>query len=163
MALGDAFDGNVDVINQTLAPGAKVETALNLTPKAGTGKGSYQLCVEGTVGGREVKKTKGFILGAHHAVPRQSIHIDGDASDWDAAKIPAEVADTKEQVLLGKDAWRGPADLSAKMRLAWASNYVLSIIVEVTDDRLVTTHRRDKSTESDSVQLFIDGHAPEAL
>jgi parallel beta-helix repeat protein len=157
---GESFDGNVDVIKETLAPGAKVEKALILTPKAGTGKGAYQLCVEGAIGGRKVKKTKDFMLGARNVVPKQSIHIDGDAADWDAANLSAEVADTKEQVLLGKDTWRGPADLSAKMRLAWADDYVLSMLVEVTDDKLVTNRRRDKPTESDSVQLFVDVRAP---
>jgi hypothetical protein len=156
----DGFDGNVSEINETIAPGAKAEKALNLTPKAGTGKGAYQLFVEGTVGGRKVKKTKGFVMGTRNEASKRHISLDADAANWDAAKIPAEVADTREQILLGKDAWRGPTDLSAKARVAWDDDYVLSILVEVTDDKLVTNHRKDKPTESDSVQLFVDVRTP---
>jgi len=157
---GDGFDGNVDRIAENVAPGASVQKALSLTPKAGTGKGAYQVNLEGAVGGRKVKKTKGFILGSRNIAPQAHISIDGDLSDWERAKVPTEVANGREQIALGKEAWRGGADCSAKMRLAWEDDYQLFIGIEVTDDKLVTNHRKDKPTESDSVQIFLDVRTP---
>jgi len=157
---GDAWDLSLDRLAESVAAGATTEKTLTLTPKPGVVKGAYQLLVEGAAGGRKVKKIKGFIVGSRNIASKAEIQLDGDLSDWDRAKILAEVADTKDQVLLGKDAWQGPDDCSAKIRVAWQDNYQLFIGIEVVDDKLVTNHRKDKPTESDCVQVFVDVRTP---
>ena len=134
-----------DEINETLAPARMSRKRLTLTPKAGTGKGAYQLSVEGTVGGRTVKKTKGFI--ARHS-PRgaQTIHPASMATRplGTPPRSPRKWPTPRSRSCSARTPGAGRPILSAKMRLAWAENYVLSILVEVTDDKLVTNRRRDK-------------------
>ena len=157
---GAGFVGSVKEIQETVPAGTSKEIELSLTRQAGIGKGAYQIEIAGTIGERPVRKSRGFVLGTRCVAPKTAIHVDGDLSDWDRSGIPAEVADTREQVIQGAEAWRGPEDCSATMRVAWDENYVMTIGIDVTDDKLVTNRRADQPTASDSVQLFIDVRTP---
>jgi parallel beta-helix repeat protein len=157
---GAGFVSSVTDIRETVPAGGSKEIALTLTRQAGIGKGAYQVGLDGTVGGRAVKKTKGFVLGTRNIAPFTYIHVDGDLSDWDRNSIPSEVADTKEQVIEGANAWQGPDDCSAKMRVAWADNYMMTIGLDVTDDKLVINQSTNQLTASDSVQVFLDVRTP---
>jgi hypothetical protein len=55
---------------------------------------------------------------------------------------------------------RGPDDLSAKVWLGWHEDADLYLAIDVTDDRLVTSHRDDDPAKSDSVELFVDVRPP---
>jgi len=157
---GKAFTCSISEIKCKLPAQGRKEFDFILERKEGTAKGSYQVDVEGTAGNRNLKKTKGFVLGTKCIALKKQISVDGNISDWDTQGIQAEVADTKEQILRGKDKWKGPADLSAKIRTAWSDDYQMYVVIEVTDDKLVTNHRKDKPLESDSVKLFVDVRTP---
>ena len=164
------FDINVNVgsgwvisngkINKTLAQGEKAEVALEIMPPADVSTGMFQLNITGVVGGRSMNQTKNFGIGSTGAIKHTGyLKIDGDLSDW-GKEPPAGIADKAEQVVYGKENWKGPDNLSAKVWLKWNEGRELYFAVDVTDDKVVTNHRNDDATKSDSVQLLVDVRAP---
>jgi hypothetical protein len=150
-------------VDTTLKAGQKSEIPVELLAPSDVREGLFQLCVAGTVGGRNVAQSQNFGLGALLTLKSLSTgpHVEDDFSKW-TGNPPNGLAENKNQVVFGGDAWKGPQDLSAKAWLGWNADRELYLAIDVTDDTVVTNHNRpnDDPTKSDSVELFVDVRAP---
>lgn len=91
------------------------------------------------------------------AIPRlpQAVAIDGDAADW----VDVAALDLGADALMTwgvKDAWKGAADLSAKVRFGWRDDG-LYLLAEVADD----VHRQvgrspETAWQQDAMQFYLD-------
>ena len=144
-------------IKRTLAPGEKADIVAQLTPPPEIRPAVFQMTVSGTVGGRQLSQSKMFGIGSLKEIRHASrFAIDEDLAAWGP---PTGIADSKEQVVQGAENWRGPADLAAKVWLRWSPDRELFFAADVTDDKIVTNHRGDDPTRSDSVVLCVDARA----
>lgn len=80
--------------------------------------------------------------------------LDGQLDEWRDAP-GALVLDRREQVTHGGTAWKSPADLSARVWLAWRGDG-LYLAAEVTDDQSRQSGRGAEIFKGDNVQLFLD-------
>ncbi len=98
---------------------------------------------------------------ALHGIPYKPdppFALDGDLGDW--ASVPnAFVFRRPAQVVWGRGAWTGPADLSGRGWIAWRRDH-LYIAVEVTDDLVRQSQPGSGMWRGDHVELFLDT-APE--
>ena len=157
VAVGEGWTVSERIIKKTLAAGEKSDVPVQLTPPPEAKSGVFQLTVGGTVGGRQVSQSTMFGIGGLKAVQRSGhLSVDGDLSAWGP---PTGVCDSKEQVVYGAEDWKGPGDLSAKVWLRWNPDRELFFAADVADDRIVTNHRGDDPTKSDSVVLCVDARA----
>ncbi|HIQ21887.1 MAG TPA: hypothetical protein EYH34_11730 [Planctomycetes bacterium] len=86
--------------------------------------------------------------------PDPPFAIDGDLSDW--SDVPgAMTLDRAEQVVWGRGAWTGPADLNGTVWLAWRRDH-LFLAADVTDDQLRQTQRGDGIWKGDHIELYLD-------
>ena len=147
-------------IQKKVAPGQKEEVTLKLAPPKDVSDGVFQLNVSGTVGGMDMVAAKVFKIGMAREIPHrdQGVTVDGDLKDWAPATLMG-TADKAEQVVLGRDQWKGPDHFSAKAYLQWDADRELYFAADVTDDQIVTNHRDDDPTQSDSVVLMVDARA----
>ena len=132
-----------------------------LRPVGEIRQGAFSLRASGEAGKAKVDQSKTFGVGRCLALKHveHTPRFDGQFLPW-AALPPSGVAETRGQVVAGAENWRGPDDLSAKVWLAWHEDGDLYIAIDVTDDRLVTSHRDDEPAKSDSVELFVDVRPP---
>jgi hypothetical protein len=80
--------------------------------------------------------------------------IDGQLDEWQG--VPnAWTIDTKEQCVHGGNKWASPADLSAKVWLAWRQDY-LYLATDVTDDRHQQKGRAENMWRGDHIELYLD-------
>ena len=105
---------------------------------------------------------------------RTTPKLDADLTEWgDPAKFPM-VADKPSQVTVGTPVgtlgfapyvtWNGANDCSLRAKLTY-DDEALYVIARVFDDKLMNTISRAQNRghyEGDSIELFIDGRAPEA-
>jgi hypothetical protein len=161
LSAGPGWKVSPQSIKRFLKAGEKADVAVTLRPVEEIRQGAFPLRVAGTAGGAKVDQAKyfgvGFSLLLKHV--EHTPRLDGSFLPW-SGMPPSGVADTHEQVVAGADRWNGPDDLSAKVWLAWAQDRELYFAVDVTDDALVTKHRDDNPTQSDSVELFVDVRSP---
>jgi hypothetical protein len=144
-------------IRANLGAGEKKEVQVQIAPPPEAKPGLFQLTIAGALGERRINQSKMFGIGAVQAMKYAGhVRIDGDVSTWGP---PTGIAASKEQVVVGADNWKGPADLSAKVWLRWTADRELFFAADVTDDQLVTNHRGDNPTQSDSVVLCVDARA----
>ena len=148
-------------ITKTLDAGQQVRVGLKLEPPRELTQGVLQLNVTGSVGGRDVAASRVFGIGEAKVIPARDRHlsIDGDLAEWQGL-TPTGVADKAEQVVSGRENWKGPDDLSAKVWLMWQDYRELYFAADVTDDQIVTHHRAGDPTKSDSVELLVDARPP---
>lgn len=86
--------------------------------------------------------------------PDPPLAVDGNLEDW--ASVPnAIVLESPGQVVWGKAAWTGPADLSGTVRIAWRTDH-LFIAAAVTDSVVRQTQRGDGIWKGDHVELYLD-------
>ena len=157
LRVGSGWTISQGEIKRTLAAGEKVEIAARLTPPPETRPAVFQMTVSGTVGGRPLNQSKMFGIGSLQEISRAGhFSLDEDPAGWGP---PTGIADSKEQVVHGAENWSGPADLSAKAWLRWNEDRELFFAADVSDDRIVTNHRSDDPTRSDSVVLCVDARA----
>lgn len=88
--------------------------------------------------------------------------LDADASDW--PDVPPLAIDRRKQAVIGvadpfastdeHDSWKGPGDLSGKVRVAWEPGS-LWVLVQVTDD-ILRPEPDQAPYQGDCVELFID-------
>jgi hypothetical protein len=81
--------------------------------------------------------------------------IDGDLADWPGGEVrQIALLNRREQAPpLYRDAWRGPTDASAKIRVG-CDGESLFLAIEVTDDKAV--HPGEPWWHGDSVELFLN-------
>ena len=80
--------------------------------------------------------------------------VDGQLSEW--LNRPGSLAlNHREQATWGGGAWQSPADLSAKVWLAWRAD-TLYVADSVSDDQLRQSQRGDGIWRGDHVMLFLD-------
>ena len=161
VAVGKDWTISPATIKKTLGPGEQARIELKLQPPADLTQGVLQLSVSGSVGGRDVTVTRTFGVGEARTIKARDryLSINGDMAEWQGL-APTGVADKAEQVVQGRDQWKGPQDLSAKVYLLWQDYRELYFAADVTEDALVTSHRGDDPTKSDSVELLVDARPP---
>jgi hypothetical protein len=80
--------------------------------------------------------------------------VDGQLEDW--ANVPGALTINRaEQATWGGGAWKSPADLSAKVWIAWRQD-MLYLAADVTDDRIRQTQRGAGIWKGDCIQLYFD-------
>ena len=88
--------------------------------------------------------------------------IDGDLAEWN--NVPNQITLNEAKfVTFGTNMWKSPADLSAKITLAWRSEF-LFLAADVTDDKLSQTQRGLNMWKGDHLELYLDttpGSQPE--
>jgi hypothetical protein len=161
LSAGPKWTVTPESVQRVLAGGEKTPAAVTLRPAEPIRQGAFSLHVAGEAGAARLDQWKTFGVGetlvikhVEHKPP-----FDGSFQPW-AARPPNSVAETRDQVISGAESWRGPGDLSAKAWLAWHEDRDLYFAIDVTDDRLVTSHRDDDPVRSDSVELFVDVRSP---
>lgn len=83
----------------------------------------------------------------------QDLAIDGDLSDWQKLNVRPILAEKPENVVHGKDAWKGKQDLSLQAYLAWDGGF-LYLAAKVTDDFIYVDDLR--LTSGDAIELCVD-------
>lgn len=90
-------------------------------------------------------------------IPRlaKAVAIDGDAADWEG--VPAlELGANALNTWGDPGAWKGPADLSAKVRAGWREDG-LYLLAEVTDDvHLQQGKSPEMAWQHDAMQFYLD-------
>ena len=80
--------------------------------------------------------------------------VDGQLEEW--TNVPgALLLNRAEQATWGGGAWKSPADLSAKVWIAWRQD-MLYFAADVTDDRIRQTQRGSGIWKGDCIQLYLD-------
>jgi hypothetical protein len=80
--------------------------------------------------------------------------VDGQLEDW--AGVPGALTlNRHEQATWGGSAWKSPADLSAKVWIAWRQD-MLYLAADVTDDKIRQTQRGSGIWKGDCIQLYLD-------
>jgi Carbohydrate family 9 binding domain-like len=80
--------------------------------------------------------------------------VDGQLEEW--SNVPGVmVLNRREQATWGGAQWKSPADLSAKVWLAWRQD-MLYLAADVTDDKLRQTERGAGIWKGDCIQLLLD-------
>lgn len=80
--------------------------------------------------------------------------VDGHIEDWN--NVPgALLLNRREQATWGGAHWKSPADLSARVWIAWRQD-MLYFAAEVTDDNLRQADRAAGIWKGDSIQLILD-------
>ncbi len=80
--------------------------------------------------------------------------VDGQLEEW--TNVPgALLLNRREQATWGGAQWKSPADLSAKVWLAWRQD-MLYLAADVTDDKLRQTERGAGIWKGDCIQLYLD-------
>ncbi len=148
VAVGKDWTISPATIKKTLGPGEQARIELKLQPPADLTQGVLQSSVSGSVGGRDVTVTRTFGVGEARTIKARDryLSINGDMAEWQGL-APTGVADKAEQVVQGRDQWKGPQDLSAKVYLLWQDYRELYFAADVTEDALVTSHRGDDPTK----------------
>ena len=159
-AVGSGWEVAPAKVQKKVAAGQKEEVTLKLSPPKDVSDGVFQLNVSGTAGGMNMAVSKVFTIGMAREIPyrSQGVTVDGDLKEW-APATRMGTADKAQRVVSGRDQWKGPEDLSAKVHLQWDDERELYFAAEVTDDKIVTNHRDDDPTKSDSVVLLVDARA----
>jgi len=80
--------------------------------------------------------------------------IDGRLDEWEAVPNVC-VLDTKEHCGYSPEKWTSAADLSARVWLAWRTEY-LYLAVDVTDDQHYQSLRNRTMFRGDHVELYLD-------
>ena len=98
------------------------------------------------------------LIGGLVRVPKAATSpvIDGSLDDAIWASAPVQAVDREDQVRLFKEAapWKGPADLSAKLRFAWDDAYFY-VGAEVTDDLPGDLKMDGAIWQQDSLQFLV--------
>ena len=92
-----------------------------------------------------------------HVVPFDvdpPIVVDGELADWSAVPNAIEV-NRKEQVCYGQETWAGPADLSARVMMAYRYGG-LYVAAEVTDDKVVQPLMGSGLWKGDHIEVYMD-------
>jgi hypothetical protein len=80
--------------------------------------------------------------------------VDGQLEEW--TNVPGMMLlNRREQATWGGAQWKSPADLSAKVWLAWRQD-MLYLAADVTDDKIRQTDHGAGIWKGDCVQLFLD-------
>ena len=161
LSAGSRWDVSPGSIQRIIKGGERAAVAVTLRPIEEIRQGAFALRAAGIAGTAKVNQSKYFGIGHSLAMKhvQHTPRLDGSFLPW-IDTPPSGRADTKEQVVAGAENWRGPDDLSAKVWLAWREDRDLYFAIDVTDNALVTNHRDDNPTQSDSVELFVDVRAP---
>ncbi len=86
--------------------------------------------------------------------PDPGIAVDGNPGEW--SDVPtALVFDRVEQLTIGRSSWRGPDDLSGRVKLAWRGDG-LYLLAEVVDDRFFQLKQDKDVWQGDHVELYLD-------
>jgi hypothetical protein len=161
-SVGPGWDVSPAKVQKSVAAGQKEDVTLKITGPKEVSEGVFQLSVAGKVGGADMAASKVFKVGLTRQIPFRTEHIavDGDMAKW-AKFEPSATADKADRVVFGRDQWKGPQDLSAKVWLRWENDQGrdLFFAADVTEDKIVTSHRDDDPTQSDSVELLVDVRA----
>jgi len=80
--------------------------------------------------------------------------VDGQLAEW-TSRPGTLVLNRREQATWGGGSWQSPADLSAKLWLAWRAD-TLYLAASVTDDQLRQSQRGEGIWRGDHVMLFLD-------
>jgi hypothetical protein len=80
--------------------------------------------------------------------------IDGRLDEWNGVPNAINI-NTKEQAVYGGSAWKSPADLSARVWLAWRAD-TLYFAADVTDDRHEQRSQGTGMWQGDHVTLYLD-------
>lgn len=146
-----------------LAPGETWEAPLAVTPDGSVRKGAGMLRMAATVGPDSINRVAVFTIGEGEnklpAAPKPPT-VDGRLEDWGAlvaSRVPLAMIGDASQCLTGNtNAWKGPADLSARLYGAWTTQAV-HLAVVVTDDRVLA----GDAAVGDSIAISLDGRAPD--
>jgi hypothetical protein len=85
------------------------------------------------------------------------VAIDGNLDEWKG--IPALAVDTRAQVCVGRDVWKGPKDSSCRMRAAIRGTDLV-IAVDALDDAYLAD--QTDAWSNDAIELFWDVRPPAA-
>jgi hypothetical protein len=80
-------------------------------------------------------------------------NIDGDFSKWENG--PLDVLDNASKIRAGKNLWKGPAQLSARVALGWDDDY-LYVGVDVNDPELYQPFFERGIEKGDSFQIALE-------
>jgi hypothetical protein len=109
--------------------------------------------------GRAIERER-FVAG-FAAVPRASsaIKCDGNLDEPDWQRAPVQwIREARQYRVIGSPEttkWKGPADLSAKVRYLW-DDRCLYVGIEVTDDVFANTKQDDAIWGGDGIQMLVD-------
>lgn len=162
-----------------------VEEAINLPPgekadipfvlKAGPLKrGEHALTATLSQDGREIASSERSFSseGVARGIPLldREISLNADPADWEG--IPAEIADTASNVVLGRPpvgyydpaTWQGPDDLSFSVQTAWHPDKGIYFLLTVKDESFqpVPAESIDRAFLQDTLELFFDGRPLES-
>jgi len=94
--------------------------------------------------------------------PDPPFTVDGDLGDWDG--VPNKfVLQDREHATYGPEQWNGPADCSARGRLAWRAGAVY-LGLDVTDEAIIQPATGEGMWRYDHIELYFDfnpGHEPD--
>ena len=158
---GERWKSSQTSVKKTLKSGQRVEVPVELRAVDDVRLGAFQLHVTGAAGAKRISQSKNFGIGTTTTI-QQAEHtprLEGDFAGWTTGGVKGEAL-TKEQIVSGDQNWKGPDDLSAKVYLSWSPDRELFFAIDVADDKLVTNHRADDPTKSDSVELIVDVRSP---
>ncbi len=156
-----------------IAPGTKMELGVTLKSTA-LKRRNYTLQVElhdkdkALAAAQQVFRSAGVIRQLPRAL--HPIVLDGDDSDW--RNVPVFRADTADDVVHGKPnyaeqwlpQWRGPADHSAELKLAWRRHDGVYFLLDVRDDAFMPAPpERGDVFRYDCLELFFDSRSAEKL
>lgn len=91
------------------------------------------------------------VMGEIRAI--SNVKVDGQLSEW-GGFTPFRI-DSAAQCISGANRWKGPADLSGRIMLAYNASH-LYIAGEIRDDKLVNDQKGILMWNGDCVQIFID-------
>jgi parallel beta-helix repeat protein len=157
---GERWKAEPASVKRTLQAGEKAAMDFNLQPAAGIREGSFRFRVAGIVGGAQVSQARYFGVGSLVVLKHLEYipSLDGRFLPW-ADLPPNGLAQNAEQVVFGRDKWRGPDDLSAKVWLGWKADKDLYFVIDVTDQTLAA-RRRQGPARAAGVELFVDVRPP---
>ena len=112
------------------------------------------------VGGKEPVTFKRALALAYSLRAEQGITVDGDLAEWSDKGV--FVMNRKDQVKIGQSAWKGPEDLSARVRSRWDEDAVY-LAVEVTDEFLERRQGAMYLYDGTGIEIFVDTNQREDL
>jgi len=152
-------------ISRQMEPRQTVDVPIRLLPDGALRKGVGQVRMDAHVGEARLVRVATFGVGESAGVIPPApgrIEIDGNLDDWRkvvTTGLPAGVVVDTNQFANGDlAAWKGAADLGAKIYAAWTTQ-ALYVAVVVTDDRVSPAPPGADPWAFDSVELFVDGRS----
>jgi len=111
-------------------------------------------------GGKEPVIFERDLALAYSTRAKRAVRVDGDLSEWSGEG--AFVINRKDQVKIGQSAWKGPEDLSARVRSRWDDKAVY-LAVEVSDEFLERRQAAMRLYDGTGIEVFVDTNHREDL